>query len=155
MTMALSGSAQAARGDIWLRCVLTETLTTSVPAATGAPTREDVDRVYLFVFNSRRDSLLHYEDGQLKDLNGLGLFDGATRTGSVVVTPNQITYNYSVAPDAAEFSQVIDRTTLTIEEHGTSFHDHGSMAGAPATRTWAGSGQCEKTRPLPLRKRQI
>jgi len=155
MTMAICGSAQAARGDVWLRCVLTETLTTSAPNGSVASPPENIDRVYLFVFNARRDSLLHYEDGQLKDLNGPGLFEGVTRTGAIVVTPNQITYNYSVAPDAAEFSQVIDRTTLAIEEHGTSFHDHGPAAAAPATRSWSGSGQCEKTRPLPLRKRQI
>ncbi len=155
LVMVVSGRAEAARGDVWLRCVLTETATSSGPGAVTAAPEEQLDRVYIYVFNARRDSLLRYEAGQLRNLNGLGLFDGVNRTGSVVVTPLEITYNYSVAPHSGEFSQVIDRTTLAIEERGTSFRDPGSPPGTPAARSWVGTGQCQKIRPEPIRRRQI
>jgi hypothetical protein len=149
------GVAHAAKGDIWLRCALTETPTTASPNGTPSPTHEDIDRVYVYVFNPRRDTLLRYEDGVLKDLNGLGVFDGVNRSGSVVVTPVDITYTYSVAPHIAEFSQVIDRTSLAMRETGTSFLEGGARAPSLATRAWSGAGQCARTKPQPVKKRQI
>jgi hypothetical protein len=150
----LGAGGCASSSDAWLRCTLTETRT-SGPEDSSAPlTREDADRGFVFVFNPRSDSLRRYEDGQLKELTGLGVFDGTERTGSVVVTPGEITYNYSLIPHSAEFSAVIDRTTLAFRERGFTVHDASSVAGTPGS-AWSGSGQCTKIRPQPLRERQI
>jgi len=154
MAMALCAGGCASQRSVWLRCTLTETLTTRMPNGVGVPTSEDIDHTFVFVFNRHDDTLMRYDDGRLQDLTGLGLIDGLERTGSVVVTPTEITYNYSLSPHSAEFSQTIDRTTLAIREQGSSVNDTTALAAAPR-RAWTGTGQCTKIQPLGLRQRQI
>jgi|GEM_PF-4275536 len=154
VSTVLCAGGCATGGDAWLRCTLTETVTSGAAGGSEPVTKQDTDRSFVFVFNAHSDSLRRYEDGQLKDLTGLGVFDGSERTGSVVVTPGEITYNYSLSPHSAEFSEVIDRTTLAFRERGFTVHEASSVAGV-AGRAWSGAGQCTKIRPQPLQRRQI